>query len=199
MSPRDRALLLVTSLLAAYQITFGIDHMCITSICAFTIAFGILLVASWLLIILGLEVLENPLVVILATILPLSLSFGLVWQYFPAGRDFYLGFTLLGLLTVIITRSLSIFAKFATIALAAVHGLAGLIITILPLILVIQGSMPAGFALVSLGGALIGVGGLLLSFLKMGKPILSRQQIFTLLPWLLLFMTVAYVGGFAFA
>jgi hypothetical protein len=199
MSPRDRALLLVTSLLAAYQITFGIDQMCITSICAYTIAFGILLVASLLLIILGLEVLENPIVVILATILPLSLAFGLVWQYFPAGRDLYLGFALSGLLAVIITRSFPVFGKISTIVLAFVHGIAGLTITILPLILVFQGSMPAGFALVSLGGLLIGVGGFLLSFLKLGKPILSRQQILTLLPVLLLLMTVAYVAGFAFA
>jgi hypothetical protein len=199
MSPRDRVLLLVTSLLAAYQITIGIDHMCFTSICAYTIAFGILLVASLLLIILGFEVLESPIVVILATILPLSLSFGLVWQYLPAGRYLYIGFALLGLLAVIITRSLSMLAKFATIVLALVHGVSGLVITILPLVLVIQGSMPTGFALVGLGGALIGLGGLLLSFLKIGKPILSRQQILTLLPVLLLLMTAAYVGGFAFA
>jgi hypothetical protein len=199
MSPRDRVLLLVTSLLAAYQITIGIDHMCFTSICAYTIAFGILLVASLLLIILGFEVLKSPIVVILATILPLSLSFGLVWQYLPAGRYLYIGFALLGLLAVIITRSLSMLAKFATIVLALVHGVSGLVITILPLVLVIQGSMPTGFALVGLGGALIGLGGLLLSFLKIGKPILSRQQILTLLPVLLLLMTAAYVGGFAFA
>jgi hypothetical protein len=199
MSPRDRVLLLVTSLLAAYQITIGIDHMCFTSICAYTIAFGILLVASLLLIILGFEVLESPIVVILATILPLSLSFGLVWQYLPAGRYLYIGFALLGLLAVIITRSLSMLAKFATIVLALVHGVSGLVITILPLVLVIQGSMPTGFALVGLGGALIGLGGLLLSLLKTGKPILSRGQIMKLLPGLLLLMTAAYVGGFAFA
>ena len=199
MSPRDRALLLVTSLLAAYQITFGMDQMCITSICAYTVAFGILLVSSLLLIILGFEVLESPIVVILATILPLSLSFGLVWQYLPAGHDLYLGFALVGLLAVIITRLLPVFGKNSTVVLALVHGVSGLVITILPLVLVIQGSKPAGFALLSLGGALIGVGGLLLSFLKIGKPILSRQQILTLLPVLLLLMTAAYVAGFAFA
>ncbi|MFU8771426.1 MAG: hypothetical protein ACNA8H_03290 [Anaerolineales bacterium] len=199
MSPRDRALLLVASLLTAYQITFGIDDMCVISISAYTIAFGILLVASLLLIILGFEVLNSPFVVILATILPLSLSFGLVWQFLPAWYGLYLGFAGSGLLAVVMTRAISKLRNFSTIVLVAVHGIAGLVITILPLVLVIQGSMPAGFALVSLGGALIGVVGLLLSFLKLGKPLLSRQQILSVLPGLLLLMTAAYVAGFAFA
>ena len=53
-------------------------------------------------------------------------------------------------------------------------------------------------ALVGVGGALIGVGGLLLSFLKAGKPILSRETILKILPGLLLLMTICFVAGFAF-
>jgi hypothetical protein len=48
------------------------------------------------------------------------------------------------------------------------------------------------------GGALIGLGGLLLSFLKAGKPILSRETIFKVLPGLLLLMTACFVAGFRF-
>jgi hypothetical protein len=48
-----------------------------------------------------------------------------------------------------------------------------------------------------MGGALIGIGGLLLSFLKTGKPILSRETILKVLPGLLLVMTATYVAGFA--
>lgn len=198
MSPRDRTLLFITSLLAAYQIIFGIDHMCITSIFAYTIAFGILLVSSLLLILLGIEVLDNPLVVILATILPLSLSSGLVWQYLPNFSSNYLAFALSGLFAVIITRSFSMFSTIETIVLASVHGVAGLVITVLPIVMVIQSSMPVGFALVSLGGILIGAGGLLLSFLKLGNPFFTRQQILRLLPGLLFLMTAAYMAGFAF-
>jgi len=47
------------------------------------------------------------------------------------------------------------------------------------------------------GGALIGVGGLLLSFLKAGKPILSHETILKVLPGLLLLMTICFVVGFA--
>jgi hypothetical protein len=49
-----------------------------------------------------------------------------------------------------------------------------------------------------LGGALIGIGGLLLSFLKAGKPILTRQTILSVLPSLLLLMTAAFVAGFKY-
>jgi hypothetical protein len=48
------------------------------------------------------------------------------------------------------------------------------------------------------GGALIGIGGLLLSFLKAGRPILSRETILKVLPGLLLLMTAFFVAGFKF-
>jgi len=58
--------------------------------------------------------------------------------------------------------------------------------------------MKPAFSLVGVGGAMIGVGGLLLSFLKAGKPILARETIFKILPGLLLSMTVCFVAGFRF-
>jgi hypothetical protein len=50
---------------------------------------------------------------------------------------------------------------------------------------------------VGVGGALIGMGGLLLSFLKTGRPILSRDVLLSALPALLLLMTICFVAGFA--
>ena len=81
ISPLDRALLLITGILAAYQVAVGIDGFDTIPIIAYTIAFGILLVAGLLLIILGFDVLDSPIVVIVSTIIPLSLSLGLVWQH----------------------------------------------------------------------------------------------------------------------
>jgi hypothetical protein len=198
MSIRDRILLLITGLLAAYQIVVGIDHMGTGPICAYTVAFGVLLLAGLLLIILGVEVLDSPIVVIAATLIPLSLSTGLVWQYLPACRLGYLIFAVVGFAGIIITRSLPMPGRLPVLVLAVVHGLAGLLITFLPALLVLRGDEPAGFALVGLGGALIGLGGLLLAFLKAGRPILSRETILKVLPGLLLLMTAAFVGGFAF-
>ena len=87
--------------------------------------------------------------------------------------------------------------KLTLFALVIVHGIAGLTIFLLPVILVFSGLVPSGFLLISVGGALISLGGLLLALLKAGKPLLSRETIFRLLPVLLLLMTAAIVVGFA--
>jgi len=79
MSTMDRILLLFTGLLAAYQVAVGIEGFSMLPVIAYTIALGVLLVAGLLLIILGFEVLDSPVVVIVSTIIPLSLSLGLVW------------------------------------------------------------------------------------------------------------------------
>ena len=197
MSPLDRLFLLFTGLLAAYQVAAGVDGLEILTTWALTIGFGMLLVAGLLLIILGFETLESPLVVIAATLIPLSLSLGLVWEYLAAYRTAYLLFAIIGLLIVIITRAFQSPGKLTTIVIVLVHGVAGLTIFLLPIVLSIQGVTPGGFALVGVGGALIGVGGVLLSFLKAGKPLLSREAILTVLPGLLLLMATAFVAGFA--
>jgi hypothetical protein len=198
MSVLDRILLLLTCLLAAYQIVVGIDAMAELPIIAYTIAFGVLLVAVLLLIILGFEVLDSPVVVIVSTIIPLCLATGLVWQYAPSMGIQYLIFAILGFAAVVITRSISMENKLPVITLTVVHGIAGMTIFLLPIIVALQGKTEALFALVGIGGALIGLGGLLLAFLKTGKPILPREKILKLLPGLLLAMTLCFVIGFKY-
>ena len=198
MSVLDRILLLVTGLLAAYQIAFGIDGSLSLPVVAYTISFGVLLVAGLLLIILGFDVLEAPAVVIISTLIPLSLATGLVWEYLPSFKEFYLVLSLIGLVAIIVTRSFSIPGKLPAIVLALIHGVAGMTIFLLPIIFAFSGKADPGFAFVGIGGALIGVGGLLLAFLKSGKPILSQRFILTVLPGLLFLMTLCFVIGFYF-
>ena len=195
MSPLDRILLLLTGILAAYQVAVGIDGFDTVPVIAYTIAFGVLLVAGLLLIIWGFDVLDSPMVVIVSTVIPLSLSLGLVWQHASFGTS-YLIFAIVGFLAVTLTRSIPVPGKIPTIVLALVHGIAGMTIFLLPIILSIQGKTPPLFSLVGIGGALIGIGGLLLSFLKAGRPILSRETILKILPALLLLMTICFVAGF---
>jgi hypothetical protein len=192
----DRILLLLTALLAAYQVAVGIDGFDTFTIVCYTIAFGVLLIACLLMIILGFEVLESPFVLIVSTIIPLSLSLGLVWEYLIDFRLLYLSFAILGFLAVITTRQFTP-GRVAVLVLAIVHGISGMVIFLLPILLSIGGLTAQGFALVGVGGALIGIGGLLLSFLKTGRPILAKEAILTLLPVLLLLMTIAFVAGFA--
>lgn len=198
ISSLNRTLLLLTGLLAGYQIAIGIDQMDSVSIIAYTIAFGVILVAGLLLIILGFEVLDAPVVVIISTIIPLTLSLGLVWQHLASLRTVYLIFTIISFLAVIVTRSIVMQNKLPVITIAITHGIAGMIIFLLPIALAFQGQMKPLFSLVGVGGALIGLGGLLLSFLKTGKPILSWDTIMRLFPILLLLTTALFVAGFKY-
>ncbi len=196
-SPLSRLFLLLAALLAAWQVAIGIEGLERIPVLAYTVGFGVLLVACLLLIILGLEILESPVVVVVSTVIPLSLSLGLVWEHLAAWRTPYLLFVAAGFLTIVITRSLPLKGRLPTILLAVVHGVAGMVIFLLPSVLAAQGAARPGFALVGLGGALIGLGGLLLSFLKAGRPIVPRETILRILPALLLLMTAAFVAGFA--
>jgi hypothetical protein len=93
-------------------------------------------------------------VVVAATIIPLSLSLGMIWQYVPSFRMTYLAFCILGFLLVISTR---IFAPglVAIVTLALVHGVAGMVITLMPFALAWRGSVSPGLVLVGVGGALM--------------------------------------------
>ena len=196
MSPLDRFLLLITGILAGYQIAIGIEGAAPPAVWAYTVGFGALLLAGVLLLIFGFELLGSPFTIVVSTLIPLALSLGLVWEYLPGWRTAYLLFAVLGFALVGLAR-MAVPGRPATLALAIVHGVAGLLIFGLPLLLSVRGEAPAGFALVGVGGALIGVGGLLLSFLKMGRPLLSQKTILAVLPVLLLLTTSAFVAGFA--
>ena len=198
MTVLDRILLLLTGLLAAYQIAVGIDGLASLPVTAYTVGFGVLLVASLLLIILGFEVLDSPVVVIASTVIPLSLALGLVWERLPAIRGAFLAFVLLGFIAVLLTRLLPMKNRLPVFTLAVVHAVAGLTITLLPLVWAFLGRSPLGFALVGVGGGMIGIGGLLLSFLKAGRPLLSRGTILRILPALLMLTNAAFVAGFKF-
>jgi hypothetical protein len=144
-------------------------------------------------------VLNSRIVVMFSSIIPLSLSLGLVWEHIGTFQVPYLIFAILGYLAIIITRSINFPIKLSTFILAIVHGVAGLVVFLLPSILSAQGTTRPGFALVGLGGALIGLGGMLLYFLKTGRPIVSREIILRILPAIFLLMTVAFVAGFRLA
>jgi hypothetical protein len=196
ITPIDRILLVLTSLLAGYQVAVGINGLDTVPITVYTIGFGILLVAGLLMIILGFEALDSPILVVISTVIPLSLSLGLVWEYLASYQTPYLLFTIVGFLAVGFTRWLPVNNKMPTIILAVVHGIAGMIIFLLPSILVANGAMNPLFALVGLGGGLMGLGGLLLSFLKAGKPVFSIATLLKILPGLLFLMTTCFVIGF---
>ena len=195
MSTLDRVLLFATDLLAAYQIVTGAGAKGDILVgLAYTIAFGVLLVAGLLLIIFGFDVLESSLVVITATVIPLSISLGLILEYVPALGTAYLVFAICGVIAVATTQ-LRGPGKLATVVLAVTHSLAGLLIFGIPIASSLRGTASIGFLWVSVGGAFIGIGGMLFSFLRMGRPMLSKKLVFALLSPLLLLMSVTFVIG----
>jgi hypothetical protein len=196
MSMLDRLFLLAAAILASYQIVVGIDQLSAGSILAYTISFGVLLVAALLLLILGFEAMDSAIVVIISTIIPLSLALGLVLEKAPALQTIYLVFCAVGLLAVIITRSVSSTTMIQTTVLTIVHGVAGLTIFLLPILVALNGQAHPAFALVGLGGALIGSAGLLLSLIRVGRPLLAQDITLRIFPGLLCFMTACFVAGF---
>jgi hypothetical protein len=197
ISPLDRILLLIMSLISAWQVAIGINGSGILPIIAYTIGFGTLVVSGLLLIIMGWEALESSIVVIISSLIPASLSLGFVWEYLPEIRIFFFGFVCIGFLAILVTRLTGKTGNLPLIILAIVHGVEGLMLSLLPVFLVLQGISPATFLLVGIGGAVSGITGLTLAFMKSGKPILNPDITLHILPGLMLVSTAALVIGFS--
>jgi hypothetical protein len=82
------------------------------------------------------------------------------------------------------------------IAVPLFHGVAGLVIFVGPFY---AKGAPKGFWWVSVGGVLIGLGGIALAFISLGKQLLffSPEFVTLILTPLLFLMAGAYVLGFA--
>ena len=196
----DRITLLVTGLVAIYLLWQFYNHYrekkSGADIC-YMVGFGVLLVAGLLLIAFTYDALDNPLVVIVSYLIPAGISLGLVTQFYPQYGRGYLVFVALGLVLIGITRLFEM-EGLGRIVLPIFHTVAGLIIFLLPIMVVRAGRAPGSFIWVSIGGALIGVGGIALAFLKAGNQLLffSSEVVFAILGPLLLLMTLAFAWGF---
>ncbi len=196
MSIPNRILLLIAAYLSGYLIVSGIEKYDPWTKLYFTVAFGVLVLACLLLMLFGFEVLNNTVVVLIATVIPLSLSSGIISNYFHHYKIGYLIFAVVGLLGIWITR-IRKSSFFATVVLAIVHGLAGLVITVMPVVLISIGKATPRFIFVAAGGAAIGIAGLILAFLKLGKNtnLVSKDMVYRIFPTLLLVVTALFVLG----
>lgn len=164
------------------------------------IGFLVLLVAGLLLIIFTYDALASPLVIIVAVLIPGGISAGLLARTYPRFERAYLVFIVAGLLAVAITR-FSGPPSLATITLIIVHTVAGLTIFFMPISAVSRKVETSGYLWVTVGGALIGLGGIALAFLKTGSQLLffSAEFVFLILAPLLLLMTLAFTAGFVYS
>ena len=196
----DRIVLLLTGLTAIYLVVrFIQDYRREGRKPAYDIyyiiSFLVLLVAGLILIAGGYDVLANPLVVIVAYLIPFCLALGLVAEFYPGMEKGYLVFGIIGLVAIAVTRYMEV-GGWSTVVLATWHSVAGLLIFFLPMLIVKGGRAASSFIWVSVGGFLIGVGGIALAFLKAGAPILSADVIFMILAPILLLMSLSFTWGF---
>jgi hypothetical protein len=201
MTILDRVLLLLAGLTAIYLLWKFFTHYQRERTrhdLYYMVSFAVLLVAGLLLIAFTYAALANPLVVIVAVLIPAGLSLGLIAELYPKAEKAYLIFALLGLAGIAVTRFTGP-AELATIVLVIVHTVCGLIIFGLPILAVAREQATSSFIGVTLGGTLIGVGGMALAFLKAGRQLLffSEPVVFTILAPLLLLMALAFAWGFS--
>lgn len=199
MTVLDRLILLATGLVAVYLIWRfytryskgkGLHDV------YYILGFAVLLVSGVLLIFFGWDLLASPYVLTVATLIPLSISMGLMNQYCKQYKKIYAWFALVGLLAIAITSIGGMALK--SVAVPLFHGVAGLIIFLLPFFVSSKGKADKQFWWVGIGGALIGAGGIALAFLVAGKQFLffSADFVFAILAPLLLLMTLAFAWGF---
>lgn len=160
----------------------------------YMMGFLVLLVSGLLLIFLGLEILSSPYVLTVASLIPLGISMGVMEQYFPKYKTIFKWFVTIGFLAIAIS-AIGGFASLRKISVPLFHGVAGLVIFLGPFL---AKNAPKGFGWVGIGGALIGLGGIALAFISLGKQLLffSPEFVMTILPPLLLLMTLAFTFGF---
>ncbi|AAL65038.1 hypothetical protein PAE3607 [Pyrobaculum aerophilum str. IM2] len=182
----------VMSIVAALALGFGLFCLwrCVktkeladlfVSIGAFVLAALALLLATQ-----GLAALQSPLAAPLGALVPLLISLGVVKIAAAKWWKWYAVFVLVGLIAISVART----------AVSVVHSIAGLVIVILPIYAVLKKKLPPHFIGVSIGGVLIGIGGVALASAVMARPILPLETVVALLPWILLLMTVFYAYGF---
>jgi hypothetical protein len=155
----------------------------------------VLLVSGLLLIFMGYKILGTPFVLTVASLIPLGISMGIAEQYFPAWKKYFKWFATIGFLAIAIAAFFQI-DLLRKISVPLFHGVAGLVIFLGPFF---AKKAAKGFWWVGVGGALIGIGGIALAFLTIGKPLLgifTDTLVFNILSPLLLLMTLAFTWGF---
>ncbi len=196
---KDTVFLLLTGLLAAYLCWYFYQrytqHKALHNL-YYLMGFAVLLISGLLLIFLGLGILSSPYVLTVASLIPLGISMGVAEEYYPAWKKYFKWFAVVGFLVIAVT-SIAGMDTLKKIAVPLFHGVAGLVIFLGPFF---AKDAPKGFFWVGIGGALIGIGGIALAFLSIGRPLLgifTAELVAFILTPLLFLMAGAFSLGFA--
>jgi len=207
----DRIILLLTGLLAIYMISFFLKRQKNEKTAGrhnfhYIVSFTVLLVSGLLLIILGWDILgllghgsgTSKFVAVVATLIPFTLATGLVCEYHKDKAKWFVILMLIGLILITLTRYVDGMELIGKRAYPIFHAIAGLTIFFVPIFLIKADKVKSQFIWVTVGGTLIGLGGIALGFLTAGKQLLffSPEFVLMILALLLLLMTLCYMYGF---
>lgn len=190
----NRIILLIIAILAGVQIVSGIENYAAISITYFTYSYGIFLVSSLLMMLMGVDIIEHDVAALIATTLPLGFSLGLIAEYFSAYHIVYLVLLVILFICLVILR-LKQRSKLALIFQILLHGLSGMVLFTIPIILVIGDVENVVVLWISCGTGFIALGGMSLALLKSGKPVLTKDQIYTIFPGVLLLAVLTFAIG----
>jgi len=190
----NRIVFLITGIIAGSKIISGMDTYSDLTTFYFTVAFGVLLLACLLLLLIGFEIMENNFVAVVAALIPISLSLAIINNRLP---EYYLIYAIIIGIGFLIAIYLRFYAteKIASLSFGLIHGVSGTVIVLIPIVLLLTSSIQLQYVFVSVGGIFIGIGGMLLAFVKAGKPILSKELVISLFPIILFIATTAFVIG----
>jgi len=197
----DQIILLLTGLTAVYLIYRFIQAIKGTTEKAkyyyhYIVSFAVLFVSGVLIILFDFAVLARPEIKVIATLIPFAIATGLMCQFYQKYAKFYAIFLMLGFVLIILLNYGILDTK---LIYPIFHSIAGLTIFFIPIIAVKNKVADKGFIWVTVGGTLIGIGGIALAFLGAGTPLLgifTAEVVFTILSPILLLMTLAYTWGF---
>ncbi len=197
----DQIILLLTGLTAVYLIYRFIQALKESTekpkyYYHYIVSMAVLFVSGVLVILFDFAVLARPEIKIVATLIPFALATGLMCQFYQKYAKPYVMFMMLGFILIILMNYGIIDTK---IIYPIFHSIAGLTIFFIPIIAVSNKTANKGFLWVTLGGTLIGIGGIALAFLGAGKPLLgifTAEVVFTILSPILLLMVLSYTMGF---
>jgi hypothetical protein len=142
----DQIVLLLTGLVAIYAIwRIGSRYRKEKNLydVYYLLGFVVLLVSGLLLIFLGYGILASPYILTVASLIPLGLSMGLMNQFMPRWKKIYSWFALIGILAIAITSITG--SPLKKVFVPLFHGVAGLIIFLVPIKASIDGKAAKGF------------------------------------------------------
>ncbi|QEE17160.1 hypothetical protein DSAG12_02992 [Promethearchaeum syntrophicum] len=143
----------------------------------------------------------SPAVSVLAVFIPGGIAAGLFYSsVFDEEKSKKLGmgyviFVLVGAVLILLTKTITAWAEAAKFAVMLVHIPSGLAMVILPFLVYQKQTSEWTPLLVSIGGAIIGLAGILLAFLVSGFTELTGF-VFGALPVLLLIVALCFAFGF---